>query len=179
LQEFQASSGLTAAEIGLTVSATGVGQAGPEVLLLWQQKLAELQVKRSSMKQFLREDSPEIQSVDAEIRAVEGQVASRKKDLLPNGGAKGLSQARLEFANLMYEAAMNKEMFLGAIRATTEARAEASRTLKRVDMVQAPTLPVRPDRGSMILNLFWAVLVGGLSWRILGQIKRYVESHND
>ena len=179
LQDYQARSGLTAAEIGVALGSSGVAAAGPEVLVGWQQKLAELQVKRGALRQFLREDAPEVKALDAEIAAVEGQIAQRKRALLPSASGKGLSQARIDFANLMYEAGLSKEMYLGAIRATTQARAEASRTLKRVDMVQAPTLPLRSENGSTLVNLFWAALVGALVWNILGQIKRYVQSHND
>jgi capsular polysaccharide transport system permease protein len=186
LQEFQARTGLTAAEIGVTVGGNGALQVAPEMMVVWQQKLAELQVRRSSLRQFLREDAPEIQQIDAEIRAVEQQIRERRQALLPTDetrpgkpGSKAVGQARIEFANLMYEATLSKEMYLGALRLTSQVRAEASRTLKRVDTVQAPTLPLRPDRGSVVLHLLAALAVGLLAWTILGQIKRYVQAHND
>lgn len=182
LQDYQARTGLTAAEIGVAVGGSGGLQVAPDILVGWQQKLAELQVRRGSLRQFLREDAPEIQQIDAEIHAVEAQIKERKSKLLPETRSKGkvgLSQARIDFANLMYEATLTKELYLGALRLTSQIRAEASRTLKRVDTVQAPTLPVRPDRGSAVLHLLIALIVGGLVWNILGQVKRYVQSHND
>lgn len=179
LQEYQARTGMTAAEIGVAVGSGGLPQVTPEAMLLWQQKLAELQVKRSGLRQFLREDAPEVQLVDAEIKAVQAQIRNRKQELLPKGDKNNVAQARLEFANLLYEAALNKEMYLGAARATTQARAEAASTLKRVDMVQSPTLPTRPQRGSTLLHIALALLVAGLLWIFIGQIKRYVHSHID
>lgn len=187
LQEFQARTGLTAAEIGVSVGGNGAMQVAPEMMVVWQQKLAELQVRRSSLRQFLREDAPEVQQIDAEIRAVEQQIRERRQALLPAedakpgkpGGKAAVGQARIEFANLMYEATLSKEMYLGALRLTSQVRAEASRTLKRVDTVQAPTLPLRPDRGSVVLHLLAALTVGLLAWTLLGQIKRYVHAHQD
>lgn len=179
LQDYQTKTGLTAAEIGVAVGNSGLPQVAPEAMLIWQQKLAELQVKRSGLRQFLREDAPEVKLIDAEIAAVEAQVRQRKSELIPKASAKNIAQARIEFANLLYEAALNKEMYLGAARATTQARAEAASTLKRVDMVQSPTLPTRPQRGPTALHVLVALLMGGLLWVFIGQLNRYVYAHND
>ena len=180
LKEYQSKTGLTAAEIGISVGGSGLPQVGNETMLLWQEKLAELQVKRSGLRQFLKEDAPEVKLVDAEIGAIEKQIRERKERLLPSKSNDiNIAEARIEFANLLYEAALSKEMYMGAMRATTQARAEVAGSLKRVDMVQSPTLPVRPQRGRMIINLMLALLVGSLNWILIRQYKRYVHAHTD
>ena len=178
LAAFQNKSGLSAPEIGLAgPSALGAGVAG-DSLVEWQQRRGDLQVKMESLKQFLRADAPEIQALAAELNAVNGQIASRKDQLLsPKSNSVG--SARAEFSNLLTEAELSRELYLGSLRSIAQARADASRTLKRVDLVQAPTLPSLKDRGLQWSSLFVALLIAVLFWKILGLIERYVNAHID
>lgn len=196
LVAFQNKSGLTAAEIGIAppqvsiggfgggaVGGGGAGGATGDPLLAWQQKLGDLKVSRETLKQFLRADAPEIQSLNAEISAVQSQIDQRKNELLARkgAGASGTSvgEARLEFAGLLAEAQLSRELYLGALRSIAQARSDASRTLKRVDLIEAPTLPTEKNRAGGWLDLFGAIAIGVLVRFLVGLTRRYVDSHND
>lgn len=197
LVAFQNKSGLTAAEIGIAapqVSVGGLGGAGggggggaagaaADPLLAWQQRVGDLKVSRETLKQFLRADAPEIQSLNAEITAVQSQIDQRKNELLARkgSGAGGTSvgEARLEFAGLLAEAQLSRELYLGALRSIAQARSDASRTLKRVDLVESPTLPTEKNRSGGWLDLFAAIAIGVLVRFLVGLTRRYVDSHND
>lgn len=198
LVAFQNKSGLTAAEIGIAAPQVsvgglggaagggggGAGGAAPDPLLAWQQRVGDLKVNRETLKQFLRADAPEIQSLDAEISAVQAQINQRKNELLARKGAganggTSVGEARLEFAGLLAEAQLSRELYLGALRSIAQARSDASRTLKRVDLVEAPTLPTETNRAGGWIDLFAAIAIGVLVRILIGLMRRYVDSHND
>ncbi len=197
LVEFQNRTGLTAAEIGIAApqisvgglgggaggGGGGAGGAAPDPLLAWQQRVGDLKVSRQTLKQFLRGDAPEIQSLDAEIAAVQGQIDQRKNELLARKGSgqggTSVGEARLEFAGLLAEAQLSRELYLGALRSIAQARSDASRTLKRVDLVEAPTLPTESNRAGGWMDLFAAIAIGALVRVLIGLTRRYVDSHND
>lgn len=181
--DFQKKSGLTAAEIGIGGGGSGpmaAGAGGPagDLLVGWQQRRGDLEVKLQSLRQFLRPDAPEIQSLTAELGAVNQQIAVRKDQLISRKD-NTVGSARAEFATLLTEAELSRELYLGSLRSIAQARADASRTLKRVDLVEAPTTPTAKDRGLQWVSLLSALVIAGLVWKILGLTRRYVNAHND
>ncbi len=177
LSDFQERKGLTAAEIS-SGAPTGAALAGVDPLIAWQQRHGELQVRIESSRQFLSSESSEVKGLMAELAAVERQIASRKDQLLSRD-SKRFGDARTEFTTLATEAELKRELYLGALRSIATARADASRTLKRVDLVQAPTAPTQPDRGSQWVSLAVAVFVTAMAWKLWGVIVRYVGAHRD
>jgi capsular polysaccharide transport system permease protein len=181
--DFQRKTGLSAPEIGVAVGGGGPTGGGSvsspgDILNGWIQRRGDLQVKLKSMKQFLKPDAPDLQAVVAELSAVDEQIAARKDELTSTSGST-IGGARSEFVNLLTEAELSRELYLGALRSIAQARADASRTLKRVDLVQAPTTATVKDRGIQWISLFSAIVISILSWKLMSLARRYVNAHND
>lgn len=182
--DFQKKTGLSAPEIGISVGGGGgagggsVTGAASDMMVGWLQRRADLQIKLQSMKQFLRPDAPEVQSVGAELAAVEAQIATRKNELISRKDT-SVGGARAQFVTLLTQAELSRELYLGSLRSIAQARADASRTLKRVDLVQAPTRATAKDRSLLWTSLLASLIIAALTYKLISLARQYVKAHND
>lgn len=132
LLEFQEQKGLISPEASAQVVATIVANL--------QGQLADLQAQRGAMQAYLVADHPNVVQIEQRIAAIEKQIAREQAKLAAPGG-KTLNRTAEAFAQLELQSQLDMDMYKTALVALEQGRLEATRTLKKVSVLQSPHLP--------------------------------------
>lgn len=125
---------------------------------------AELETRRSASLAYLVPTHPDIVQLSQQIAAVTRQLAEEQAKLASNKG-KALNSSVEEFQQLDLEASFTQDVYKTALVALEKGRVEASRTIKKVSILQAPTLPeysLEPRRlyNTLVFTLLVLLLAG-------------------
>ena len=132
LLEFQEKKGLISPEAAAQVIATIVGNL--------QGQMVDLQAQRAAMQAYLVADHPNIVLLNQRIEALEKQIAQEQAKLAAPGG-KTLNRTAEAFAQLELQSRFDLDMYKTALTALEQGRLEATRTLKKVSVLQQANLP--------------------------------------
>lgn len=143
-----------------------------------QGKRTELQTRRAALLGYLSPQAPGIVEIDIQLAAVDKQiVAERARLAAPTG--KTLNATVEEYQRLQMEAGFAQDVYKTALAALEHGRMEATRNLKKVTLLQSPTLPeeaVRPRRfyNVIVFTLFTLLLAG-----VVHLLAAIVRDHKD
>jgi len=137
-----------------------------------------LQARRSAMLGYLMEDSADIVELDLQIAAIEKQIAREQRRLTAPAG-QTLNAIVEEFQRLQLKAEFAQEVYKTALAALEQGRIEATRTLKKVSVLQSPTHPQYPLEPRRIYNTVVFVLVALLLAGIAHLIAAIIRDHKD
>ncbi len=160
------------------VSARGEVETLSTVVAAAEGNLAQLNVKRNALTEIFTPQSPAIRQLDAEIAAVQDQIAVQRKRMVSAQGS-GLNRVAEEQERLQAAAAFALDIYKTALGALERARIEATRKLKNVAVVQSPTLPEYPLRPRRLYNIavfIFATLMLAAAVHLLSAI---IEDHRD
>lgn len=132
LLEFQEKKGLFSPEAAAQVIGTIVANL--------QGQLVDLQAQRSALQAYLVSDHPNIVLLDQRIAALERQITQEQAKLAAPGG-KTLNRTAEAFAQLELQSKFDLDMYKTALTALEQGRLEATRTLKKVSVLQQANLP--------------------------------------
>lgn len=130
--EFQEKKGLISPEAAAQVFAAIVANL--------QGQLADLQAQRTAMEAYLVGDHPNIVLVEQRINAIEKQIAQEQAKLAAPGG-KTLNRTAEAYGQLELQAKFDLDMYKTALTTLEQGRLEATRTLKKLSVLQQPNLP--------------------------------------
>lgn len=166
LLEFQERKGL--------ISPEAAAQAIAVIVANLQGQLVDLQTQRSALQAYLVADHPSIVLLSQRIDALEKQLALEKDKLAAPGG-KTLNRTAEAFAQLELQSKFELDMYKTALTALEQGRLEATRTLKKVAVVQQPNLPERAMRPRRIYQtsiwVFGILLMAGIAHLLLAIVK--------
>lgn len=138
----------------------------------------ELETQRSASQAYLVPNHPSIIQLNQQIIAVENQIALEQAKLAsPNGTT--LNRTVEEFQRLEMEAAFAQDLYKTALAALEKGRMEATRTIKKVSIVQAPTLPEYPLEPQRFYNTLVFILVAMLLAGVAHLLTAIVRDHKD
>jgi len=103
-------------------------------------ELSDLQARRSALEAYLAPAAPDLVQVNEQIRAVDKQLRAQRARLA-SGGGNTLNRVAEEYDRLAFEANFQLTVYNSAITALERARIDAARTLKKVSVLQQPTMP--------------------------------------
>ncbi len=138
----------------------------------------ERETQRSALQSYLVADHPNIIQINQQVVAIEKQIAQEEAKLVsPNG--KTLNRTIEEFQRLEMEAGFTQDVYKTALIALEKGRVEAIRTLKKVSLLQSPTLPeyaLEPRRfyNTLVFTLVALILAG-----IVHLLMAIVRDHKD
>jgi capsular polysaccharide transport system permease protein len=138
----------------------------------------ELETQRSASQAYLVPNHPNIVQLSQQIIAVENQIVQEQAKLASPGGAT-LNRTVEEFQRLEMEAAFAQDLYKTALAALEKGRMEATRTIKKVSMVQAPTLPEYPLEPRRFYNTLVFILVAMLLAGVAHLLTAIVRDHKD
>lgn len=122
-------------------------------------QLSDLQTRRRAMLGYLQPNAPNVIELDHQIGATQTQMQQERARLAAPGG-RTLNTTLEEFQRLQLEAEFAQEVFKTALVALEKGRVEATRTLKKLTVLQTPSLPEYPIRPRRIYNtLVYSLLV--------------------
>jgi capsular polysaccharide transport system permease protein len=141
-------------------------------------QLTDLQTSRSAMLGYLMPNSANITELNLQISAVEKQIAHEKARLTSATG-KTLNRTVEEYQRLKMNAEFTQDIYKTALIALEKGRFEASRTLKKMSILQAPTRPEYPLEPQRIYNSFVYLLIIMLTTGIIQLIAAIIRDHKD
>ncbi|MDD5275413.1 MAG: chain-length determining protein [Methylovulum sp.] len=141
-------------------------------------KLTDLQTTRAAMLGYLMPDSANISELNLQISAVEKQIA-REKARLTSTSSKTLNRTVEEYQRLKMNAEFTQDIYKTALVALEKGRFEASRTLKKMSILQTPTLPEYALEPRRFYNSTVSLIVILLTAGILQLLAAIIRDHKD
>lgn len=160
------------------VSPLGEVETRASIAAKFEGQLAELNTRRAAMLAYLMPESPKIREIDAQIGAVEAQIQAEKSRLAAPGG-KTLNSTVEEYQRLTMAAEFAGQVYKTALGALERGRVDAMRTLKKLSVLQPPTLPEYSVEPRRIYNFVVFLLVSLLLAGIVHLIAAIIRDHKD
>jgi capsular polysaccharide transport system permease protein len=142
-------------------------------------ELSDLQARRSAMEAYLAPRAPELVQVTEQIRAVERQLRAQRGRLAASGNGNTLNKVAEEYDRLVLQATFHQSVYQTALSALERARVDATRTLKKVSVLQTPTAPEFSMEPGRIYYSVVFVLVTLLCAGILQLLAAIIREHRD
>ncbi|HJU70330.1 MAG TPA: chain-length determining protein [Paucimonas sp.] len=138
----------------------------------------ELQARRSALLSYLTPQAPNVVELNVQLDAIDKQLAQEQARLTaPNG--KTLNSTVEEYQRLEMTAKFAEDVYKTALVALEKGHVEATRLLKKVSILQAPTLPQYPEEPRRIYNIIVFILVAMLIAGILHLLAAIIRDHKD
>lgn len=147
-------------------------------LAQFEGKRIELEAQRGALQSYLVPSHPSIVQLDQQIAAIVRQIDNEKAKLVAPSG-KALNRAVEEFQRLEFEATFAQEVYTSALAALERGRVEAARTIKKVAVVQTPTLAEYAQQPRRYYNAAAFALVALLLAGIAHLIAAIIREHKD
>jgi capsular polysaccharide transport system permease protein len=141
-------------------------------------QLAELQTRRAALLGYLVPQSPNVVELNQQIAAIERQIKQERGRLAsPNG--KTLNRTVEEFQRLQMNAEFTQDVYKTALSALESGRVEATRTLKKLSVLQSPTDPQYPLEPRVIYNTILFTIAAFLIAGIVHLLAAVIRDHQD
>lgn len=167
---FQNSRGLVAPQ------STAENLAG--IINRLEAQLSDLRTRRAALLGYLMPDSSNVIELNQQISAVEKQMSQEKARLISPSG-KMLNSTVEEYQRLQMNAEFTQDVYKTALAALEGGRVEASRNLKKVSVVRAPTEPQYPLEPRRIYNIVVFILVTLMLAGIVHLLAAIIRDHKD
>ncbi len=160
------------------VSPMATAESISAIVAKLEAQRAELETRRSANRAYLVPNHPDVVQLDQQIEAVARQMAQEKSKLTSTRGTT-LNQTVDDYQVLEAEAAFAGDIYKTALVALEKGRIEAARTIKKVSVLQAPTVPeyaLEPRRfyNSLVFTIVALLLAG-----VAHLIAAIVRDHKD
>lgn len=168
--DFQNSKGL--------ISPQSAAEGLASIVAKLEERLTELHARKTVLLGYLAPNAPAVVEVDLQIQAVEQQIKTEKEKL---ASAKGpaLNKTVEEYQRLELEAQFLQEAYKSALIALEKGRVEATRTLKKVLILQSPTMPEYPLRPRRLYNIATFLIAVLLAAGLIQLLASIVRDHRD
>lgn len=168
--DFQNSNGL--------VSPQGTVEGMMATINKLEARLTELKASRGALRGYLSKQAPEVVKTSLEIAAIEKQIEHERSRLAAPAG-KTLNIAVDEFQRLQRSAEFAEDVYKTALVALEKGRVEATRIIKKVSILQAPTQPQYPMKPRRLYNLIVFILAAMILAGIIHLLAAIIRDHKD
>jgi len=138
----------------------------------------EQQTQRSALQAYLVPSHSSIVQANQQIAAVEKQI-SQEQARLTSATGNTLNLTVEEFQRLEMEASFAQDVYRTALVALEKGRIEATRSIKKVSVIQAPTQPEYPVEPRRYYNTLVFMLVALLLAGVAHLLTSIVRDHKD
>jgi capsular polysaccharide transport system permease protein len=142
-------------------------------------ELSTTEARKRMLQTYLAPRAPELVQATAQARALEEQLASERSRLTSSKDGKPLNRVTDEYEALLLKADFALDVYKTALAALERARADASRTLKKISVLQAPNLPVYALEPRRIYSIVVYVIATLLLTSIAQLLLVIVREHRD
>ena len=141
-------------------------------------QLTDLKARRATLLGYLSPDAPSVVELDMQIRAIDRQIQQEQGRLTSPRG-QTLNSAVEEYQRLEMAARFAEDVYKTALVALEKGRLEALRTLKKVSVLQAPTMPEYPLEPRRIYNIVVFILSALILAGIIHLLAAIIRDHQD
>lgn len=110
-----------------------------------------LQAQQATLESYLVPNHPDVVSVREQISGIEQQIR-REKEKVTSGSSASLNRTADRFQRLQQQASFTESLYQNTLGALEKGRIDAMRTIKKVSILQQPTLPERADQPKRLHN---------------------------
>jgi capsular polysaccharide transport system permease protein len=143
-----------------------------------QASLSELQTQRSALQAYLVPTHPSVVQLNQQIAAVEKQIGQEQRNLASPSG-QPLNKTVEEYQRLEQEASFAEAIYKTALSGLESGRIEATRTIKKITITQAPNLPEYPREPRRMRNTLVAFISLLILLGIFQLLLAVVQDHKD
>jgi capsular polysaccharide transport system permease protein len=162
------------------VSPTSTVEQLSAVAARLEGELSTLRAQRRALESYLTPAAPDLVQINAQVRAVEQQLAAERARLAStNGNGRTLNRVAEEYDRLVLDANFQQEVYKTALAALERSRVDASRLLKKVSVVQSPMLPERSLEPARLYTIVVFIVVIGILAGILHVLLDIIREHRD
>jgi capsular polysaccharide transport system permease protein len=146
------------------VSPTGKVESLSAVAASHEAELSRLHARRREVSQYLASNAPELSMLNNQIQALSEQLTAVQSRLASTEG-EALNRVAEMFQRMQTQADFDNQRYQSSLTAMEQARIEATRKLKKVTVLQSPSLPGSPSEprrlyNSLMLGLVCLILAG-------------------
>lgn len=141
-------------------------------------KLVDLQARRGTLLGYLSLGAPGVVEIDMQINAIEKQIQQEKARLTSTQGI-SLNTMVEEYQRLELAAKFAEDVYKSALIALEKGRIEALRSLRKVAVLQTPTLPEYPLEPRRIYNIFAFIISALIIAGIIHLLAAVIRDHQD
>jgi capsular polysaccharide transport system permease protein len=138
----------------------------------------ELETRRAALLAYLTPEAPGVVDLNVQIAAIDKQIAEQQSRLTGGKGT-ALNHTVEEYQRLQMAAGFAEDVYKTALAGLEKGRVEVTRTLKKVSVLQAPTLAEEPLQPRRLYNIVTFVLVTMLVAGILNLLAAIIRDHKD
>ncbi len=160
------------------VSPQGTVESMAATINKLEAQLTELKARRGGLLGYLSRKAPSVVELNLQIAAIEKQIEQEQSRLAAPGG-KPLNKTVEEFQRLQLAADFAQDVYKTALIALEKGRVEATRIIKKVSILQAPTQPQYPLEPRRLYNLVVFVLVALILAGIIHLLAAVISDHKD
>jgi capsular polysaccharide transport system permease protein len=160
------------------VSPTATVESRSAVAAQIESQLSALHARRRALEGYLAPTAPDLVQVNMQVRALEQQLAADRSRLASSNG-EPLNRVAEEFDRLLMEAGFQQDVYKTALTALERARIDANRMLKKVSVVQAPTMPEYSLEPARLYNITTYLVATVLLTGIVQLLIVIVREHRD
>lgn len=138
----------------------------------------ELQTRRRALLGYLEPQASGVVELDLQISAIDKQIAQEEGRLTSPHG-KALNSTVEEYQRLEMAAGFAGDIYKTALVALEKSQVEATRNLKKVSLLQRPTLPEDSVEPHRIYNITVSILVIFLLAGVVHLLAAIIRDHKD
>lgn len=159
-------------------SPQGIATAVESNITRLESQLTDLQTQRATLLGYLVPASPSVKEIDFQIAATRKQIENERRRLAsPEGNTLNTTLDR--FQQLEKQALFAEDVYKAALVALEQGQVEATRTLRKVSVLQSPTRPEASREPRRLHNTVVFLLVSLLVAGILNLIAVIIRDHRD
>lgn len=143
-----------------------------------ESQLTDLKAKRAALLGYLSPEAPGVIDLKLQIQAIEKQLV-QEQERLTSAKGKTLNATVEEFQRLEMTAKFSEDVYKTALTALERGRVEALRTLKKVAILQSPSLPEYPLEPRRFYNIIAFTLTALLLAGIVHLLAAIIRDHRD
>ena len=160
------------------LSPTSTAQTLESIIAKLEGELSDLQTRRNGLLGYLMPDSPGVKELDIQIAGTRKQIERERKRLASSDGNM-LNRTLEEYQGLEMQAQFAQDLYKSALTALEQGRVEATRTLKKVSILQSPNLPEYALEPRRIYNSIVYLIVSLLLAGLVNLIVIIIRDHRD
>lgn len=143
-----------------------------------ESQLTDLKARRAALLGYLSPEAPGVIEITLQIKAIEKQIEQEQGRLTSTKG-KTLNVTVEEYQRLEWAARFAEDVYKTALVALERGRVESLRTLKKVAVLQSPSLPDYPLEPRRLYNIVAFTLAALLLAGIIHLLAAIIRDHRD
>ena len=160
------------------VSPQGTVENFTAIVNRLENELTDLTTRRAAMLSYLMPKSPSVVELNQQIAAVKKQI-EKEKSRLTSPKHKTLNRTVEEYQRLQMNAEFALDIYRTALAGLETGRVEATRTLKKVSILQSPFQPEYPVEPRRVYNTIVFTLVALLIAGLVHLLGAVIRDHQD